>query len=551
MEVLRLCAAADHPSDAPAPVDRSAGPMKGALTRHPYVMALTVILFVWGVFLIEAGTLFSGYQFADDHEILRIDADIHAPGGSVAGVLKDWVRHDLTIRFRPAYFAHRVLLTSLLGTNLEVWGIHQGMLGVLSAFLLFAFCLRLGFTWGQAMLFPLLVLMGKQAAAFWRTGPPEAFATPMVALTMWLMGESVFRATRTRMWLTLFLISAGIMSLCKESFFLLLPALAFWRVWLTKTAKEMTWREAARRNVIPAIILCVLCAAETAVTRYCVGTTVAGYAGVDRIDAVAAIQTLYATFKSRHLWLILAGLVIAAIVSSTQGRRVDWRGLAALRDFVPAAVLCALIVLPQGFLYAKSGFFERYVIPAVFGFSFFLLWTWRWLAVRQRHAAVVFFVLLSAYGIYEVKPAHDVARRWSTTGEWTGRFLTTVGERTRADSRVLIVGDPARNQEAVLAMKAWLETKNGCRDLCVLRVFNPPYTAVEDGLLAGPEFSNWFPGRAFDDAAKVPPADVVLLMQGSDGVFRRQAPRWLTPEAYDRIVFGGPAGFTVYARKTP
>lgn len=520
------------------------------IRRHPYVLALVVIALVWGFFLIQAGTLFSGYQFVDDHEILRMDAAIHAPNGGVASTLWQWVGNDLKVRLRTGYYVHRVLLVSLIGTDFELWGLHQGGVGVLTAFLCFAFCMRLGFTWGQGMVFAFMALMGEQAAIFWRAGPAETVGTFMATLSLWFMGESVFATSRRRLWTVLFIVSAIIMALFKESFLLFLPALVFWRMWLTREGPpRITWRESVRQNLAPIIVLGAVCLCGVVFVRFFIGTTFAGYAGVERFDPFGALFKLYMAFKRFYVYLAVLGVVAAAAVVVVRERRVDWKGLSALREFGAVAILCGLVVFPQAMLYAKSGFFERYLIPAVFGFAFLLVWTLRWLAGRQRHVALAFMALLLAFGVYQTTVAYGDARRWAAAGRWNARFLGVVGRETQSHSRVLIVGDPARNQEAVLAMKSWLEAKLGCRNLYALRVFSPPYTPFEQGLIAGKEFFEWFPDRVFDQAAQAPPVDVVVVMVGADPAFLRERAPWLTADAYERFVIGGPTGFAVYARR--
>ena len=109
------------------------------LIKSKLILVFFAFLIFWFLFLILSGSLFSGYQLVDDHEILTIHNQLVSSSNNVLLVSKNIITSDLeaTGRFRPFYYIHRILETRFFGTNFLLWHVYTGLLTVLTSFFFF------------------------------------------------------------------------------------------------------------------------------------------------------------------------------------------------------------------------------------------------------------------------------------------------------------------------------------------------------------------------------------------------------------------------------
>lgn len=137
--------------------------------------------------LVLAPTLFSPLGPVDDHEIVSVHSELAIV--PLQAVVIDWAIEPN--RFRPLYYVLRVAETALWGTNPLPWHLVRIALAGLTVTL--AACLaRRIVSWPLAILGGALIVIGPQAEAFYRLGPQEAYATPMIlgSLAATLAGRS-------------------------------------------------------------------------------------------------------------------------------------------------------------------------------------------------------------------------------------------------------------------------------------------------------------------------------------------------------------------------
>lgn len=76
---------------------------------------LGVVIIVGILFI--AQTIWSGYHFLDDHELIRIEQSA-SQGQPLIMTMNRWICNDLWWRFRPFYWVERVTAGYLFGSNL-------------------------------------------------------------------------------------------------------------------------------------------------------------------------------------------------------------------------------------------------------------------------------------------------------------------------------------------------------------------------------------------------------------------------------------------------
>jgi hypothetical protein len=248
---------------------------------------LILFFLLWFGILTLTGTMFSGFHFTDDYDVLRIDKDISNTtiAREARIFFKDIFKSKL--RFRPFYMLQRRLTTALLGNNFFAWSLYFGFLAVFTSFFLYLFMRKTGFSVTESVLFPCLTLLGEQAAVWWKLGANETPGMLMLSAAMLFMALSLYSNRKKSLYNFLFVLFAVIASWCKESFILMIPALVSWKIWLTYQKGEtgdgdqtvpMTLLRSVRKNLITAVILLLVCLAELVHIVTKVGTTGIQYA---------------------------------------------------------------------------------------------------------------------------------------------------------------------------------------------------------------------------------------------------------------------------------
>lgn len=126
-----------------------------------------------GGILAIAGTIWSGYHFIDDHELLRIEYEARN-GNPLSNVLRGWLVGDMTWRYRPLYWIERVILGYLFGSNLTAWNIWTAVKGILAFALLYESARYLKFGRIVSTIFPMIIVLGAQFTPWYRSANQES-----------------------------------------------------------------------------------------------------------------------------------------------------------------------------------------------------------------------------------------------------------------------------------------------------------------------------------------------------------------------------------------
>lgn len=313
--------------------------------------------FLWLLLTLTSGSLFSGYHFMDDSLIIRYDQMIREQG--VLHALRHYLTDDFSTRFRPVWVAEFILGIYVKGSNFVLWSIVRSLFIALTNTILFAFALKSGLTLRKSLLFSLLIMLGQQTAILWMLGPAEVSGIFFMSLALYAIPRKCEDKPLSTLW---FISSIVLMSLSKESFIFMIPAIYIWLIWAYSITYNLGFFQAISRNLLIAIILAVIMLGEIYVL-YSISTRF-NYAGADKSLGVSSYikALLFLMVFSISGLVALAGFIL--LILKKQFRPKKW--------FYPALLLAA-IVLPQILIYAKSGIAERYFLPAVTGFVILII----------------------------------------------------------------------------------------------------------------------------------------------------------------------------------
>ena len=343
--------------------------------RHDLAVFLFFSL-LWFLMLSYTGALTSGFHFTDDHEILAIKNQLSGQGAwdTYLGILYREI-HSLG-RLRLFYYLHRLIEVKAFGADLLIWSIYNGALAVFTSFSLYLFMRVAGFRTVEALLFPVLTLVGRQSAIWWCLGPAEAIGMFLLSLALLFMGLGACSQRNKILFRALSILLLFLSTLAKESFILAIPAFAFWMAWLSAEKEGLKTAEALKKNRIPILALLFIFASEILFIKYYVGPTKLAYAGFDGFGAVKFLIAGAAISLFGHAALISTGLVMVFIAVFARRDGIG-RAKEIVKKLIPPLVLFSSIFLPQAVLYTKSGIDYRYLQPSMLGFAFLIVYLFR------------------------------------------------------------------------------------------------------------------------------------------------------------------------------
>lgn len=509
-----------------------------------------------------SGVLYPEYHFTDDHEIIRIERDLSRQG--YLHTVGAWVEEDLDIRFRPVFYIHRIALVQVFGSNLHALAVYNLCFVVVSSWLLFAAARTIGLPFWASAVLPPLTFIGIQGEIWWRLGVNETLAMSCFSAGVYFMARGVFDERRRRMKTSVAIALFVTASLTKESFILLLPAVALLNLWIYQHRSAKGLWDAIKSNAASLTALTATTLIDIYIILTIVGTNRIGYAGVER--GGMSLRSLYVTFKqfyrpeySRILpWLAcITALLIAGRVVHIRRMNDSMSRCISPQDTLKACIgrhrkrilyfsyfvlIEAAILLPQLILHAKSGVMTRYLIPGVLAFSVLIsciLSLWKDLARRTslRRAASLTGLLLVSYGLYVgAKPMYLNAVAYTNEGAYTHEFLSEIVNNTSTDDAVLVVLEPADHFEWGYSLYHYLTDKEEYRNL----VFYPITLDATLDSEFGSGLANGFLGMfdspvVLEDLENRSAVHTCAIFPGMEDEFLQRSRSWFTADDFERF----------------
>lgn len=457
------------------------------MNKHIIVLILFSIFWISLVFF--TGTISSGYHFTDDHEIISINESINNNG--IINTIEFYLKKDLSIRFRPFYYLHRIALVKVFQTNFLLWSIYNVVLAIVTSYFLFLFMYKQGYRLIHAFIFPFLTLVGAQSVIWWRLGPNETIGFFLLSASLFFLVNSIFRKNKIQ------LVVSGILmflaSLSKESFTMFIPAyllLLIWFNYVCGTDKNII--TIIRNNIVIISILFLILLIEAYIIIFFVGTNKIGYAGIDNsFNIINFINYIYEfLIQNPYIYLMLIGMIFLLFQNITS-YKFD---LKKLIPYLFNIVILIAIIMPQFLLYNKSGIFERYLLPLNLGFSLFVIYLLKniyennsiaWIS-KQVFTIATLWVIFS----FLKNEAIPNAKLFAKEGVLTNKLFTSIIEQTTPNDSILIVLNGNENFEWGHSINQYLTHVANRKNINFYKVDSPINNDAEKNLDI--QFSNTF-----------------------------------------------------------
>jgi hypothetical protein len=436
------------------------------MNNNEFKFRLSVFLFLsLGIvsLLSFSGTIQSGFHFVDNHEVVQIMKDVTDFNGSVIKVIEKWVTNDLTIRFRPMYMIDNVIVDNICHFNFTTLSIYHCVLIIIIAFLLFVFMRKLNLGKIESISFPIIALVGPQAAIWYRLGPNESIGMWYLAWSLIFMVYSI-KSDKFRLFFRgLFCVFSISMMLCKESFLLLTPALILsyiTLVWLEDTSRSYI---VLIKKIIPEIFILAVS------FLFCIGyvllkinTESMGYAGIKGVNYLSYLRCLYSIVFQGMIGVVS---ILLFVTSSILTYRYNKSNKNQLILHLLVFFISSFIILPQVFLYAKSGVFERYFLPSTLAWSLMIVFSFSSfksllsLHFEEKYHLKLFLfeiLLMCSLTLPSLVRLFGEATEFTREGKEVNAALSFICSNSSIQSNVLLIAEPISDAERTLSFRRYL-----------------------------------------------------------------------------------------------
>lgn len=428
------------------------------IDQHRVVeFCLVMILFtalVLGV-TIGLGTMFSGWHFVDDHEILEWTNPLRSGKRTLLEEAAILFPSDYAARFRPLYYPVRLLTFLVVGDNLVVYEALKAFEAILGMVLLYYVGKTCGGSVGASLLFSLLSMTGYQSAIWWKLGPQEPqgviyFAAGMLLLNLYLKTGKRFLSVLS--WISLL-----IMCNWKESFIVLMPFVILYVVYRSMPEKGMLLARVlsgVRAHIVYLAASAVMLVVIIGIIVFVVGTNNSSGAGIG-VSPRTILSSYQWAFTHDLKYYYAVTLVVTAILLTY------WT---ELKSMWMEIVLFAVFLLPNLLIYGKEAMAERYIIPSAIGYAlFYVVAVYRkgFLSGKRKWVYEAALLVLFALGLRSTIIEADYYRY---RGESVTASLEYASYAAENGSNVLSCLSYS-NPEAQWTIDAWMEYKGHLESL--------------------------------------------------------------------------------------
>ena len=412
--------------------------MKKIKTRYfEYFIMGCIFLGAVLLFLAITGTLFSGLHLVDDHEFFSISSIINENGfwnGMIRVVIKDF-----SIRFRPLYSIVRVIGVCLFGTNAVAWSVCKAIEIALAMIFFYIFAREMNINKIFSILFAFLILVGEQSAIWWRLGPQESVGILLFSICM--LATLYLGKKRNALSVILFILVCTLLSLQKESFCIAMPGF----ILLLMSYDVARYKENSisfkyflssfiKVHLVEIITLLLVFAIEIYAIVFIVGTHQIGYAGFSsKWPLKDYIIGVLVNLKHWCMPYLLMAIGMVFII------QIEFKKEIITYKEIFELLFCVYIFCMEQVLHAKSGMWERYLIPWVIAVCYFVVIIGYRLLCSNRRILISACGMLVIFLIYFVTKAIPEAIVFADQGEQLNQCMHFIDDNSNTDSEVVSV----------------------------------------------------------------------------------------------------------------
>lgn len=399
--------------------------------------------------LYKLGTLSSGYHFRDDHELIRMECSFQEQQG-LGKVMWGWLDNDLKWRFRPLYWVERTTAGFFFGANMLYWNLYTAIKGMLTFIFLYFTARFLSCNPFISGLFTCVILYGAQFTPWYRSANQENTGLLLCALTMCLIAaQAYYRKYKSIILNVLIVLSAILCGLMKESFTLLLPAFAAGRYWLEYRAngKGRPW-EIFQRHWLTYSVLLAAFIVNIYILLFEVGVDQVSYAGFHQESTLTEyLQGIVRSYRLSLYHYVNLAIVLLVLLLVGAGRR-NWKKYSGF------GLIGVYIVGVQLAAHAKSGMWERYIIPWIVGYAVIFVMIGCKMLQHRKIVGTLYVLLVCALVCTQVPAALAGGRDYAYDGHMTSLYFQLILDKTDENSPIISM---FLDEELNLATECWLE----------------------------------------------------------------------------------------------
>ncbi len=431
------------------------------------LLSISILLFSLTLaFLGLTGVLTSGYHFIDDHEVYVWGNKLSKEGFFSA--LAAIVKNDLNTRYRITYMVVRVIQCYIFKDNFLVWQIFYVIVSAASLFLAYYYSRIRGSNILASFVFATAIYLGgDQISVTWRLGPQENLCTLYLFITLLVLHQ--YYKKRSLYHLILAIFATLFLSGSKEAFLLLLPTLPFILVyWDMEDSNDYSVKNLfalTRKYIVYVCSTFIIFAAGILTIYLAVGTNQIGYAGVD--SGFNLLDYLYGIY-----WIIRGDIFPYLLLSIVAFSLSIYYQKDNLRKFFnvsiwPVALFVINLAL-QFVLHAKSGMYERYLLPTAIILAYFsIIYCGKY--INRTIPIFTAFALI----LFLSNNNQDDAQQYAQDGVNTTALLNKVNELYINGDNILV----DLGYEKDFSAEAFLEEKYG-----ISTVYNVNHSPSDNGL---------------------------------------------------------------------
>ena len=510
--------------------------VNSSVKKYKYIIALVLFIFIWGIILLFSGTIFSGYHFADDHEILRIKNDLVLSNNNVITTTFKWINNDIfnANRFRPFYFLDRVFRVFIFSNNFIALSIYNGILAIIVSFILFIFIKKIGFSFFESIIFSCLTLIGAQSCIWWRLGPNESIAMVMFSFSLIFLYLNIYSKKHNFIFEIIWILFVILVSLSKESFILFLPSLIILKIWLYKYKNNTNWINSIKKNIVPIIFILFILIFEILFIKLFVSLTWShrkiGFEGFKFLEYINAIINFY--FRG----VVPLGIVLTVFYTISVFIIYKKNGKEELIPYfkksLPAFILLFIIIIPQAMMYSNTNIHGRYLLPAIFGFTFFIIYNLGLIRKYKLFALNIFFVMFLFITIMiNTMLTFNGAKKFTNKGKRNNNLFHSIKENTSENSLILIVADPIGNIEWAFSIKTYLNLVLKKDNLYVYSILNRnDYHDYYDEFIKA--FNSFYKENILQNIDNKDLIDFIIIFQDLNKRYIEGTKDWFNKENY-------------------
>jgi len=440
-------------------------------------IVLVSIVFILISFLGLHGTLSSGFHFVDDHEVIQMNKDLADANGDLFHVITSWVKGDLNGRFRPLYEVNNVIVYTTFGGDFFLMSVFHAFLTAFFIFFFFLTVRKMGFPMLESVVFLLIAFVGDQTSIWWRLGPNESIGMWYLSLTLVSMAYAIKSTKNKTFFRILFCVFGSLTIFCKESFLLLIPPMLLTYISLEKLETEnLSWKTAIKKHLPEVVLLAGFMLAAVIFILLKVNTESLGYAGIKEVKFQSYVNTFKQLFLSNRTGAvsIIMFIISVAITYLWSAKRKKIFTIHLIILFITV-----FIVIPQVFLYAKSGIFERYFLPGILAWALMLSFSLKNIneMVRNKFPGKAFSfililetVLLFAFIMPIAIKESKEATLFTKEGKEVNTVLSLITSNVNLTSTILFVADPVTDNERTYSFKKYLGGISGLTNMITYAV---------------------------------------------------------------------------------